>query len=1304
MNRKWGLKIFSLKKIFLLSVIAIFLLILIKPLCPQSVDNEIVLKVAVHVSEYTKANGLSLNRTSDSTYPWHYFQVYTLLEEALISDGTPFIELSDLDIEGGALLTSKGNPRYPIIISLASECISDNEAAAIRTYINKGGFVYIGSSAWTRFPDGSFRPDFALNTEMGISSVNSAIQNWINIGDVGARIQRVANHRLVDHLVPDVFLHWAMPESYFDTYKFFADGSAPSHPAWSAFCTTATPLAIIEGINSPLIATKNYGNGWCIYHAELSPLAGWGEGNVVLLEYGFLRKAIEWAFEAQKLPLIRVAAWPYPFQAAFVLRHDDISSPPMSMVLEEEARGVSGQYFITTSWCDPSTIPGILESVKSHGAIIGSHSHDHVGPDLGGYEAALENIVSSLDILENWTGNRPDIWVSPYFGAILDESFTAIQNSGVIVSGGEQSIGPFPHYALSMIKEKIHYNFLQIPPTFWISENGSYLLSSNDGKWYYSDIQQAVDFVYALGGLISIYDHMRNFDAVLSYIDYANTKPRLWKTNNKTIALWWAKRNHAALIPQYFSEGSNHILHLNTIGSLDEQMSVDLLMPSEAPVSIYRDNNSYSDFIQNGRSIKLRVGSAQNIDIYWSSLSAIDDNYSIKCNNTLIVRAPGVLANDSYEMTDSTLVATLKSEVRHGNLRLNADGSFSYVPNEGYYGQDSFTYLITSGSNYSNVATVSITVSPPEATFGLDSGNNVWAEGANTLNAMRFENSAGTGQLTKLEVLFNTSASSGKVRFGVYADNNGSPGALLLDAGEVAVSGGWVALNGLNLSVTKGTYYWLVFILQNSNPVLYQSSQPSGSHCWAYRTYGALPAAFPGISGANNNRYVMRATVYTSNIPIPPVAANDSYSTHAAQVLTVPTPGVLANDSQGSGAILTATLVSNTSHGTVNLNSNGSFVYTPNPGYVGADSFTYLANNGLADSNIATVTITINNNPPVAVDDAYSVNMNGTLTVAKPGILSNDTDDGNILIAILGSTTLHGALVVNSDGSFTYTPDSGYIGLDSFSYQANDGIASSNVATVTISVKSIVNSSPVAKDDSFNVTRDLTLSIAKPGVLSNDSDAEGDLLTSVLVSTVNHGSLTLNSDGSFTYIPLAGYTGDDSFTYLANDGKSNSNAATVIITVSPPEATFGLDSGNNVWAEGANTLNAMRFENSAGTGQLTKLEVLFNTSASSGKVRFGVYADNNGSPGALLLDAGEVAVSGGWVALNGLNLSVTKGTYYWLVFILQNSNPVLYQSNQPSGSHCWAYRTYGALPATFPGISGANSNRYVMRATVKFTP
>src|SRR5439155_1365174 len=209
---------------------------------------------------------------------------------------------------------------------------------------------------------------------------------------------------------------------------------------------------------------------------------------------------------------------------------------------------------------------------------------------------------------------------------------------------------------------------------------------------------------------------------------------------------------------------------------------------------------------------------------------------------------------------------------------------------------------------------------------------------------------------------------------------------------------------------------------------------------------------------------------------------------------------------------LSAVLVTPPGHGTVTLNGNGGFTYSPAAGYSGPDSFTYQANDGATNSGIATVSITVHavNNAPVEVDDNYSVNEDTTLTVSAPGVLANDTDaDGDGLSAVPVGLPSHGAVILNSNGSFSYSPAPGYNGPDSFNYQATDGATNSRVVTVTLTVNP-VNDAPVAADDSYNTPEDTTLTVSAPGMLANDSDVDGDPLTAVLVSGPAHGSLSLN--------------------------------------------------------------------------------------------------------------------------------------------------------------------------------------------------
>ncbi|MGH9909800.1 MAG: tandem-95 repeat protein [Nitrososphaerales archaeon] len=285
-----------------------------------------------------------------------------------------------------------------------------------------------------------------------------------------------------------------------------------------------------------------------------------------------------------------------------------------------------------------------------------------------------------------------------------------------------------------------------------------------------------------------------------------------------------------------------------------------------------------------------------------------------------------------------------------------------------------------------------------------------------------------------------------------------------------------------------------------------------------------------------------------------PMAINDTYSVTEDNVLSVDsTLGVLRNDSDAEGDTIMAIIVSGASFGILTLNPDGSLTYTPLPNFNGIDTFSYVANDGLLNSTQADVNITVNpvNDIPVARIDSYFINEDNTLTITNPGVLLNDTDlDGNALTTPLVANVMHGTLSLSSNGGFSYTPTANFNGVDSFTYNANDGSVNSNTATVDIKINSI-NDTPVASADSYSVIENQTITIAAPGILSNDVDFDGDIIMALLVTNVNHGVLSLGSNGNFLYTPVANFAGVDSFTYKDNDGIVASNTVTVTITVSP---------------------------------------------------------------------------------------------------------------------------------------------------------
>jgi VCBS repeat-containing protein len=194
----------------------------------------------------------------------------------------------------------------------------------------------------------------------------------------------------------------------------------------------------------------------------------------------------------------------------------------------------------------------------------------------------------------------------------------------------------------------------------------------------------------------------------------------------------------------------------------------------------------------------------------------------------------------------------------------------------------------------------------------------------------------------------------------------------------------------------------------------------------------------------------------------PPVAQDDSYAVDEDTVLLVPGPGVSGNDADAEGAALAVALVAGPAHGTLALNPDGSFSYTPDADFNGSDSFTYRANDGGLDSNLATVALAVNpvNDAPTAADGGASTDED----TAVAGSVSAGDVDGDSLAAALVQGPAHGEVALNADGTYVYTPAADYFGADSFTFQVNDGQAVSGIASVSLEIAP-VNDAPVAHDD-----------------------------------------------------------------------------------------------------------------------------------------------------------------------------------------------------------------------------------------------
>lgn len=314
-----------------------------------------------------------------------------------------------------------------------------------------------------------------------------------------------------------------------------------------------------------------------------------------------------------------------------------------------------------------------------------------------------------------------------------------------------------------------------------------------------------------------------------------------------------------------------------------------------------------------------------------------------------------------------------------------------------------------------------------------------------------------------------------------------------------------------------------------------------------------------------------------------PNAKNDIFSIDEDNTLT---NNVMTNDLGLGDPPVTIINNTNPANGSLSINPNGDFTYTPNANFNGVDSFSYTIQDIDGDQSTANVTINISpiNDMPIANNDTYSTPEDTQLSA---DVSLNDANlfDLPVTFSVVNNAS-RGTLNLNSNGTFTYMPNSEFFGTDNFTYKITDGNGDAVQANVTINVAFNNDAAPVAADDNTSTNEDTAVTI---DVLSNDTDIDGnqtiDKASVLIITTPLNGSLTQNFvNGNVTYTPNNNYTGSDSFTYTIKDNSgAESNIATVSINVTvdndPPVAIC--KSGVTIYLDsnGTYTLNPAEIDN-----------------------------------------------------------------------------------------------------------------------------
>ncbi|WP_082389014.1 cadherin-like domain-containing protein [Celeribacter marinus] len=535
-----------------------------------------------------------------------------------------------------------------------------------------------------------------------------------------------------------------------------------------------------------------------------------------------------------------------------------------------------------------------------------------------------------------------------------------------------------------------------------------------------------------------------------------------------------------------------------------------------------------------------------------------------------------VLGNDTDPDGDDLTVSEATSP--NGTVTINPDGTLTFTPDENFNGEAVITYTVTDPDGNEDTATVTVDVAPiNDAPDAVDDADTTDEDTAITVDLLANDSDVDGDDLTVVSASVPAEQGTlvdngdGTVTFTPAPDFNGEATITYTIEDEEGLQD--TAVHTITVtpendapvaeddtaSTDEDSPVTINVLGNDTDPdgddlTVSEATSPNGTV--TINPDGTLTFTpdenFNGeavitytVTDPDGNEDTATVTVDVAPINDAPDAVDDADTTDEDTAITV---DLLANDSDVDGDDLTVVSASvPAEQGTLVDNGDGTVTFTPAPDFNGEATITYTIEDeeGLQDTAVHTITVTPENDAPVAEDDTASTDEDSPVTI---NVLGNDTDPDGDDLTVSEATSPNGTVTINPDGTLTFTPDENFNGEAVITYTVTDPDGNEDTATVTVDVAPI-NDAPDAVDDADTTDEDTAITV---DLLANDSDVDGDDLTVVSASVpAEQGTLVDNGDGTVTFTPAPDFNGEATITYTIEDEEGLQDTAVHTITVTP---------------------------------------------------------------------------------------------------------------------------------------------------------